>query len=190
MAKFSKSACALSHSMLYHLYNTNAFKKLSVFSRVETSRLTLIDRPHLGCKSLEAEAEMQLERLKNELDRIMAEKMRCEKIIQLQQRFDGPSSFAGIHDVTNMNRSPKRDVISSNRNHQDLKIVSPSPRAVVGAFEPYKPKKVGDAAVVGAFEPYKPNKGSNGVSIWSSEFNDEQTSSTSTILPPFFPVNF
>lgn len=190
MAKFSKSACAL-FLYLLHLYNTNAFNKLSTNSRVETSRLTLIDRPHLGCKSLEAEAEMQLERLKNELDRIMAEKMRCEKIIQLQQRFGGPSNFVGIHDVTNMNYdSPKRDVVSLSCNHKDLKKVSPSPRAVVGAFEPYKPKKVGGAAVVGAFEPYKPNKGSNGVSIWSSEFNHEQTSSTSTILPPFFPVNF
>lgn len=141
---------------------------------------------------------MQLERLDNELDRIMIEKMRCEKILGLQ-RFGGP----GNHDV-NMNHSPKRDDVQSS-----------SPCAVVGAYGgpssftgirndvnmSYSPNRTdvslnlkkaapSHLALVGAFEPYKPSKGSNGVSIWSSEGNDTKPSTPSTILPPFFPTNY
>ena len=126
---------------------------------------------------------MQLERLNNELDRIMIEKMRCEKIIQ-HQCFGGPSSLAaGIHDVNvnnmNMNLSPKRDHVVS------LKKATPGPRAVVGAFEPNKLSP--SPRAVSAFEPYKNNiKSSSGVSIRSVEWDDAQFS----IAPaPFFPAN-
>ena len=158
------------------------------------SHLTLIDRPHRGCKSLSAEAEMQLERLNNEIDRIMTEKMRCEKIIQYQG-FGGPSSClaAGIHDVNmnnmNMNLSPKRDYVVS------LKKATPSPRAVFGAFEPNnklspsQPNKLSPSPrAVSAFEPYKNSiKSSSGsrVSIRSVEWDDAQFS-----IAPFFPANY
>lgn len=134
---------------------------------------------------------MQLERLNNELDRIMTEKMRCEKIIQ-NQRFGGPSSLAtGIHDVNmNLNLSPKRDNVVS------LKKATPSPRAVFGAFEPNKlspsqPNKFSPSPRdVSAFEPYKNNiksSSGSGVSIRSIEWDDAQFS----IAPfSFFPANY
>ena len=131
---------------------------------------------------------MQLERLNNEIDRIMTEKMRCEKIIQ-HQRFGGSSNLA--HDVNNMNMnlSPKRrdnDVVS-------LKKATPSPRAVFGAFEPNnklspsQPNKFSPSPRdVSAFEPYKNNiKSSSGVSIRSIEWDDAQFS-----IAPFFPANY
>ena len=156
------------------------------FSRVETSQLAHVGRSHpFGCKNLEAEAVMQLERLDNELQRIMKEKMRCEQILQLQ-RFGGSSNNVyGIHDV-NLNHSPKRDDAFLIGNH-------PDPKAKDASASP--------PTVIGAFEPYNLNKGNNsGSIIWSTEpldqrsntthlENDAQHSFASTILPPFFPIN-
>lgn len=148
------------------------------FSQVQTSQLAHVGRSDpFECKTLEAEAALQLERLDNELERIMKEKMRCEQILQLQR-------FGSIHDV-NLNLSPKRDAAFLNGNHPNPKVkdVSGSPPTVVGAFE-----------------PYYLNKGNNRGSIWSAESlaqrsntthfeNGAQHSSPSTILPPFFPTN-
>lgn len=147
------------------------------FSRVESSRLAHVERSDtFKCKNLEAEAALQLERLDNELERIMKEKMRCEQILQLP-------NFDGIHDV-NLNHSPKRNAAFLNDNHPNPKVkdVSGSPPTVIGAFESY-------------FQ----YKGNNRGSIWSAESlyqrsntthleNGAQPSSPS-ILPPFFPIN-
>ncbi len=120
---------------------------------------------------------MQLERLDNELERIMKEKMRCEQIIQLK-RFGGSSNFGGIHDVN------KHDAAFLNGNHRNPKVkdVSASPPTVIGAFE-----------------SYYLNKGNNRGSVWSAASLDQRSNTThlengaqqpspSTILPPFFPT--
>ncbi len=160
------------------------------FSRVETSQLAHVARSDpFECKNLEAEAVLQLERLDNELERIMKEKMRCEQILQLQ-RFGGSSNVDCIHGV-NLKYSPKRDANFLNGNHQNPKVkenVSGSPPTVIGAFEPY-------------YLSMRKNlsKGNNRGSMWSAESlnqssntthfeNVEQHSSPSTILPPFFPT--
>jgi len=135
--------------------------------RVETSRLTHVDRLHpCGCKNLAAEAEMQLERLDHELQRIMKEREQCKQILELQHA-GGSSSFAG---------SPKRDGTFLNSYHPDPRALSSSPRAVIGAFE-----------------PYNPNQRNNSGSIWSSGSSSSTAylgnGTPSTILPPYFPVN-